>query len=251
MSGAGAAGGRTAALDLLLALGLALAAAALRVVAWDEVFEGGRTWIFPGDPAYHLRRALLTLAEWPHVPAADPFVNFPEGAPIKWPPGLAWLLAGATRLSGAGAGPDRLELVASLIPPLVGGITVGVFFLSARFLGRGAALWAAVILALMPGFVQYTVISRYDHHMLEPLLCWGILRSAAAAAGAGTPRGYWLGVIGGALCIGLSMLTWPGVLLHLGLCLGAVLLAAVVLRRPGREHRVTRSPIALRKCLIT
>jgi len=46
---------------VLTAVALYLGALVVRVAYVDQVLVGGRPFVFPDDPPYHLRRALLTL----------------------------------------------------------------------------------------------------------------------------------------------------------------------------------------------
>ena len=54
----------------------------------------------PADAQYHLRRALYTFTQFPGVLLFDPYINFPGGAPVPWPPLFDFLLGGAARLLG-------------------------------------------------------------------------------------------------------------------------------------------------------
>jgi hypothetical protein len=77
-------------------------AAVLRLASWDEVFGTGRVaFVADSDPNYHVLRAERMLHEPPLLASADPFMNYPRGAVILWPPlfdGLialpGWLLGG-------------------------------------------------------------------------------------------------------------------------------------------------------------
>jgi len=136
-------------MDLLLVLLLAAAAVFVRLQGVGEVVGEGQIWIYPDDPPYHLRRALMTLNNWPHVPTVDPFLNFPDGATVYWPPGLTWLLAGLCRLVAPHA-VDRtvVESVALWIPPIVGALTVVlVYIASRRAMGRVVGVVVALVLA--------------------------------------------------------------------------------------------------------
>jgi dolichyl-diphosphooligosaccharide--protein glycosyltransferase len=217
-----------------LLVGLALL---LRCSNWNEMTADGLTWVFLDDPPYHLRRALMTLQEWPRVPTFDPFLNFPHGGHVTWPPGMAWLLAGVAKLLGARGPEDReiVEAIAIRVPPLVGALTVLVLFVGhRRELGRSAAFVVAAVLAILPAHVEYTVAGRFDHHMFEPLLSWLVLWAITRAATEDRPLRHVTWVSGGAVVLGLAMLVWPGLLLHLGLMVCAVLLTtALTLSKDG------------------
>jgi asparagine N-glycosylation enzyme membrane subunit Stt3 len=53
-----------------------------------EVFVDGETIPVEHDCYYHLRRILLTAADFPNVPIREPHINWPIGADCGWPPGF-------------------------------------------------------------------------------------------------------------------------------------------------------------------
>ena len=68
---------RLAALGGILLLGFAA-----RMVTWRQVLaEDGVVFSGP-DAYYHLRRAFLTLQNWPLVPQVDHFINAPMGGRV-------------------------------------------------------------------------------------------------------------------------------------------------------------------------
>ncbi len=83
---------------LLLALAL-IAGAAFRILpAWSGVMSGRGAVFLGNDAYYHVRRIQYAASHYPTVLDFDPYVNFPEGAPIYWPHGFDLLLASAARL---------------------------------------------------------------------------------------------------------------------------------------------------------
>jgi len=195
--------------DVALALGLCAIAFAVRSLPWRSVFVGNHVLLFPDDPPYQVRRALMTLVVWPRVPSYDPFVNFPFGGTLVWPPGLSWLLAALSRLFGARSPADQLivERVAVLLPPIVGALTVGVVFVSSKTaIGRGPAALAALLLAALPAHVQYTGLSRCDHHMFEPLVMWLAVCGLARATQLERRGSFAAAVAATSLCLGAAFL---------------------------------------------
>ena len=151
------------------ALGVALVLLGLcaRCAGWKSVFLGGEVELVPADSHYYVRFARLQLAAFPRFVTFDPFVNFPEGASILWPPvhtlfvALAIALAGDGELGAAWVGP---ALSAVLL--LAVGLTV------ARSFGRGRALAAVALLALTPIAVESGALGNADHHVHEPYLAF-------------------------------------------------------------------------------
>lgn len=161
-------------------LGVILAcAAALRLSTWPKVFIDGRVYIDGVDGYYHLRRALLTLRGWPHVPQFDPWLNAPAGGRISWPPLFDWLLA--TLALPWRANPEAaLERIGALLPPVLGVAQVAVmYFLLRALAGRRAALIAAAAAAVLPGAVRYALVGALDH---DPFYELNVLLALLAVA---------------------------------------------------------------------
>src|SRR5690606_40394844 len=68
------------------------------------VFVGDAVVLAENDPYYHLRRVVLILADSPHVPLFDPWIDYPHGAPIVFAPLFDFALATLARLAGPGVG---------------------------------------------------------------------------------------------------------------------------------------------------
>ena len=72
--------------DWLAAFGVAALALLVRSLAYANVFHRGDVVFAPADAMYHVRRAYFTYESWPRVLLFDPYVNYPDGAPVPWPP---------------------------------------------------------------------------------------------------------------------------------------------------------------------
>lgn len=136
-----------------------VAGALVRLGTWTEVFAGGRIFVTQNDGWYHLRRAALTIADWPHVPRADAMINAPAGGAITWGVLFDWILA-----TLALPWPHALELVGVLLPLVLGVIQLAlVYVLVTELSNRRAALIATGIAALLPAIVHYTALGALDH----------------------------------------------------------------------------------------
>ncbi|MCB9557230.1 MAG: hypothetical protein H6707_14070 [Deltaproteobacteria bacterium] len=224
---------------LLIGALLFFAAFSLRSAAYQQVFVGDETFVFADDPPYHLIRTQQTLDNYPKVPNHDPRLNFPHGGELIWPPGMPLLLATIAKLGGLGPRAS-LGAIAAWIPPLVGALTVLLLFLGTkRWLGLIGATTAAALLVIIPAHVQYSVISRFDHHLFEPLflmlICWPLVSKRRSS------------IAIGALAVGGLLLFVPGALILLGLICAAILLCIQMLRL--READIA-DRIALRAALL-
>ena len=74
---------------------------AVRSLLSFKVFaDDGSVLLVMGDSAYHARRALYSFVNFPDVLLRDPYMAYPGGSPIQFPPLYDWLLGGTARLFG-------------------------------------------------------------------------------------------------------------------------------------------------------
>lgn len=187
----------------------------LRCLGWADVFVGDGVIFALGDPYYHLRLARFALERFPETLVFDPYMNFPDGSFVTWPPLYDLLVAGLTL--GLGGGSATLERVAALLPPLLATATLlPVYALGRMLRGAGTGVGAAALFALLPISVSYSRIGNADHHAWVALLgaCLLALYVAALRAPAGGRRPGGLGV-GLALARAALLGSWGGSLLYL------------------------------------
>lgn len=189
------------------------------------VFVGDAVVLAENDPYYHLRRVVLILADWPHVPLFDPWIDYPHGAPIVFAPLFDFALATLARLAGLGVDDvTAVERMAALLPPLLGALTcLPVYALATRIASRRAGLLAALVVTLVPAHVWYSRLGFVDHHVAVTLLAaWltaAVLRAldvrpgARVAAGPGRACDTALA----AAVAAAGLLTWNGFLLPLAI----------------------------------
>ncbi|HET8722930.1 MAG TPA: STT3 domain-containing protein [Anaeromyxobacteraceae bacterium] len=191
---------------------LALGAAA-RLVHWRQVFTpDGVRFFFDGDPLYHLLQAGRALRSGFSPTWFDPWLSWPGGASVLWPPLWDLLIAATARLaSGASPSAGQLEQVAALLPVAVGLATLPVTWLLARrLLEPGRAPWAALLVALLQANVAFTTVGRPDQHGMEVLLASAILLGFAQAATARDRRGLLLGASLMSTATALAFWNWQG-----------------------------------------
>ncbi|HEV8240474.1 MAG TPA: STT3 domain-containing protein [Thermoanaerobaculia bacterium] len=211
-----------------------LLALLLRLGTAPEVFRGdpvlrGRVTLDGTDGYYHLRRARLILADWPHVPQRDAFLGPPDGGLISWPPLFDWTLAALSKVYPAPP-EEALEAVGARLPALLGIAQVLVAAaLARRLAGPRAATVTAFLAAILPAVVRYTLLGALDHDpavellaMLVLLALAGVLPSAALSSD------RWLrGVLLAAAALAALPLTWAGSEVHLALVMLALIGAAI------------------------
>lgn len=198
-------------------------ATAVRLSSPSSHFVDGRLIPTDGDSAYHLRRAMSFFEHPPWPSTWDPFLGFPEGAPVPWSPGWdAWLALVAWLFGGFSTETFSFQVGMATAGLLVGVMTV---FLAAdlakRLFGVWAGLAAGVFVALVPMHVAATQFARLDHNPAEGLF----LLAMAAEATRKEPRWWVVGLLPAGAC-----LAWVGGLMYAGLGMGAVCLAGLMSR---------------------
>src|SRR6185369_15653613 len=78
-----------------------IAALGIRWLSYKACFAGDRIYFFGTDSYYHLRRVLIAVADFWHMPQIDFYVGFPHGTPNMLSPlmyllacGISWIAAG-------------------------------------------------------------------------------------------------------------------------------------------------------------
>ena len=186
------------------------------------------------DGLYHVRRVQRARAEGLPPAAADPAMNFPEGAAIPWPPYYDALLA----VLLAPVDDAGLERAAATLPLAFGVlITLLVAAAGAALAGRAGLLAAGLLHALCAGAAHYAVPGIADHHAFIGLLMTALLLLVAEAIRRGGMERPGAGLRFGAaagVCAGLLLGSWVAslvILLVVQATLG--LLIAADSRRDG------------------
>ncbi len=187
-----------------VAVGLALVALGVlaRCVRWHNVFTPAAIELVPADSHYYMRFALRQLAHFPHFDRFDPYVNYPTGAEIYWPPLHTWIVGGFITLFGKG----RPELGAAFVDPALAAVEMIILgVVTRRFFGRGAAAILLSLYALLPASVFCSPLGDADHHVHEPFFAALSCLLVAHAAETGSRR---LAVATG-VALGMSRLFSP------------------------------------------
>jgi len=190
---------------------------AVRALPYPNVVTPvGVQFPYAGDLYYHMRRIWFSVANFPHSLRFDPYVSFPHGGEIVWPPAYDWTLAAIARLLVGGGDQGAVERVVIWAPPLMGAATaLGVAWLAARFFGRAAGWWAGLLFAVLPNSYVYSQLGQLDHHVAVALATTALLGLAMATVARGDDATPAVGALLG-LAMAAVLLLWPGALLHVG-----------------------------------
>ena len=141
--------------------------------AHDEVFSGGIVWFKEqADAYYHMRLVENLLQHFPYRINFDPYSFYPHGCPLGWTPFYDWLIAFSALIAGGGhPSPHTVETVGAYIPAILGALTVvPVYFIGKELFSRWAGIFAAVLVAILPGeFMNRSLLGFTDHHVAEVL----------------------------------------------------------------------------------
>ena len=67
-------------------LGVFLFALLIRALGFEHVFTEEGVVFAPADSMYHMRRAYYSFVNFPNPLLWDPYLNYPGGVAVPWPP---------------------------------------------------------------------------------------------------------------------------------------------------------------------
>jgi len=220
---------RSGSLSLLLVVVAALALAWISREAQNRRIDpshSGRWFTTDPDSLYHMRRVERALREGLPVASADPYLAWPEGSAIPWPPYYTRLAVAAlapfapdARDQGGEVLHEWIERSVATLPFVCGLLSVLVAaFAGAAIAGAGGAWIAATSTALCTAAIAYSKPGNGDHHAFVSL-CSAIV--LALLSRAFDPQrlekrsaSLGLGVLAG-LVAGVQLGAWAGAVLYL------------------------------------
>lgn len=144
----------------------------VRVQAWDKFTQNGEVYFSGNDAYYHFRQVMYTVEHWPQTMPYDVWTGFPVGT-NSGQFGTLFDQIVATAALVVGLGDPSQQTVATVLafaPAVFGALlAIPAYLIGKRLGGRLGGVFAAVILALLPGyFLQRSVVGSADHNAAEP-----------------------------------------------------------------------------------
>ncbi|MFB6253168.1 MAG: STT3 domain-containing protein, partial [Halobacteriaceae archaeon] len=145
----------------------------VRTRSFERFTVNGEILFTGNDPWYHYRMIVYTVNHWPRTMPYDPWTHFSVGTNVgQFGTLFDQLIATAALIVGLGNPTEHTIRLVTLFSPAVFGSLVAIptYFVTKRLSGRVPALFAALVLALLPGqFLSRSLIGFADHNIAEPL----------------------------------------------------------------------------------
>jgi dolichyl-diphosphooligosaccharide--protein glycosyltransferase len=213
------------------------------VIPWSNVFQNGKVMLGGNDPYYHMRLTEVTIHNFPHRMWFDPMTNFPHGSVLYWGPIHDQIVAFLALIAGFGS-PDThtVYAVGAIIPAVLGILLlIPVYVIARELWGIKAALFASLIIAVLPGqILSRTILGFADHHANEIFfstltIMFLVLAIKERRIEFSLRSRSFLYLIGASISYAVYQLSWTGALMFALLISIFIIVQAVVDHLRGRR----------------
>uniref|UniRef100_A0A7V1EIU0 Archaeal glycosylation protein B peripheral domain-containing protein n=1 Tax=candidate division WOR-3 bacterium TaxID=2052148 RepID=A0A7V1EIU0_UNCW3 len=179
-----------------------------------DIKNAGHTLFFTPDPFYHARRVLITVNNFPNLPAFDYYISYPTGGYCIWPPLFDFIASFISYVLFLGhPNNTQIEWVCAVMPILWGVLVVLLTYKVAKNLfGPEYGLLSAFITACLPVTSFYARLGSFDHHIAEE---FGLLLIFFVLTKKDLKEVHKWILLG--LSFGISLLLWQGAILFIGI----------------------------------
>ena len=132
--------------------------------------QAGSIIISDFDPYYHLRIGEYTIQHFPYVLAFDPYVDFPHGFWIGWPP-LYDFLASAYAMVAMALFHVDYQVGVATFPAVLGALAIlPVYYITKLVFDWKAGIVAAALLTVIPANLLRSMVGNLNHHVAAEVL---------------------------------------------------------------------------------
>ncbi len=132
--------------------------------------QGNSIAISDFDPYYHLRIVEYTTQHFPNVLAFDPYVDYPNGFWIGWPP-LYDLLASAYALAVMSLFHVNYQVAVATFPAVLGALAIiPIYYITKAVFDWKAGILAAALLTIIPANILRSMVGNLNHHVAAEVL---------------------------------------------------------------------------------
>jgi len=132
--------------------------------------QAGSIIISDFDPYYHLRIGEYTIQHFPYVLAFDPYVDFPNGFWIGWPP-LYDFLASAYAMVAMALFHVDYQVGVATFPAVLGALAIlPVYYITKLVFDWKAGIVAAALLTVIPANLLRSMVGNLNHHVAAEVL---------------------------------------------------------------------------------
>ncbi len=208
-------------LFLILLIGLIV-----RFFTFSQVFEQGRIVFLETDPYYHMWRVFSYIEMFPKTFFFDPFINYPYGVVVGWPPLFDQIIALISLIAGLGKPGIHLVETIGVFIPVISGIfsIISVYYITKEIFNERIALYSSLLLAVMPAHAQISFLGFTDHHIAEVLI--SVLAYLFFIKSI-KKESCLFSILSG-IMIGLSFLIWIGAPIFIGIILSYIVIQFVL-----------------------
>ncbi len=144
----------------------------IRLFPMSSLFSDGRVTFASYDSYYHMRSILYTTQHFPGHILSDSYINYPFSFDISWPPLYDMAVSLLALIVGLGTpSTSTMELIAGVFPVILGILSlIPLYFAASSLFGRKVGFYSIVVMAVMPIHLAVSMFGVTDHHVAEILL---------------------------------------------------------------------------------
>jgi dolichyl-diphosphooligosaccharide--protein glycosyltransferase len=171
-------------------------------------------------------RVFSFIDTFPRTFLFEPFINYPYGAVVGWPPLSDQIIALISIIAGFGnPGTYLIETIGAFTPLILGIFSIiSVYYIAKEIFNERVGLYSSLLLAVMPAHTQISFVGFVDHHIAEVLISvlayLFFIRSIKNDS-------YKFSILSG-IMIGLSFLTWIGAPIFVGIILSYIVIQFIL-----------------------